>query len=264
VFPSLPFPVLNEEGRGANAYILSCILTANELSHHTSSDSDRTRADQEHSHRLRARNTDRPSRVQGFALVCPANRIFTPAHRGLITDRETPRTPRTAARGHASRLNRRARRARHRVGAVARRMGPAEKSVLQVRAPFPFLDFPRSTHATGANRLPNTRLTIFLNSLKAFGRSFPTRCHRLTRTNSRRILGSSTIRPNISSWNADPSVRLHMLPSVADPLLRGSGRLNLIALFALALLGSFDRTHARDDIKCDDCVHFPYCNENTN
>ena len=39
------------------------------------------------------------------------------------------------------------------------------------------------------------------------------------RTNWQKILGSSTIRPNISSWNVGVCVRLlHMLPSVGDPL----------------------------------------------
>ena len=118
-----------KKGRG-DAYILTRKRT---LALHVFFRLYRTRADQEHSHRLGARNTDRPSRVSGARSLAPPQHIRA-GPLWFLTGRETPRTSRTAARGHASRLNCRARRTRRRVGAVARRMGPAEKGVLQVRA----------------------------------------------------------------------------------------------------------------------------------
>jgi hypothetical protein len=53
----------------------------------------------------------------------------------VLIGRETPRTPRAPARGHAARLNRRAGDAGRRVVQMAFRMGPAKKSILQVRHP---------------------------------------------------------------------------------------------------------------------------------
>jgi hypothetical protein len=66
-------------------------------------------------------------------------------------------------------------------------------------------------------RLTSVFCFIFFQFNKVSGRSFLTRCHRLMRSNSQKILGSSTIRPSISSWNVGVCVRqLHMLPSVGD------------------------------------------------
>jgi hypothetical protein len=53
----------------------------------------------------------------------------------VLIGRETPRTPRAPARGHAARLNRRAGDAGRRVVQMAFRMGSAKKSILQVRLP---------------------------------------------------------------------------------------------------------------------------------
>ena len=53
----------------------------------------------------------------------------------VLIGRETPRTPRAPARGHAARLNHRAGDAGRRVVQMAIRMGPAKKSILQVRLP---------------------------------------------------------------------------------------------------------------------------------
>jgi len=77
----------------------------------------------------------------------------------------------------------------------------------------PFLPYDGSEPASNA---PLT-ISIFLNGQKkASGRSCLTRCPRLTRPNLPRISGLSTIRRNISNWNAGLCVRLQMLPDVAD------------------------------------------------
>jgi len=134
-------PVRNEEGRAAKRIypVLHYPDRKRTLASHVFS------SDSAELARIKSTPTDSELATQIDQVESKVSRSLAPLtaysrrpHRGLITDRETPRTPRTAARGHASRLNRRARRARHRVGAVARRMGPAEKGVLQVRAPFPF------------------------------------------------------------------------------------------------------------------------------
>lgn len=67
----------------------------------------------------------------------------------VLIGRKTPRTPRAFTRGHATHLYSRARNTRRRVGAVAPRMGSAEKGVLQVRASlFPLPCHSRSQRAT--------------------------------------------------------------------------------------------------------------------
>ena len=117
--------------------------------------------------------------------VTPFYNPRRPCMLGFI-GRKTPRTPRAFARWHTARLNSRARDTRRRVGAVALRMGPAEKGVLQVRA-FP-LPLPCYSLYNGSKSAPDVRLTTFLNEIKkASGRSSPTRCLRLMRANLRKI-----------------------------------------------------------------------------
>jgi len=83
-------------------------------------------------------------------IRCPSYAPTSAVCTLVLIGRKTPRTPRAFARRHPTRLNSRARDTRRRVGALAHRMGSAEKGVLQVRA-FPF---PLPCHSTGANRLP--------------------------------------------------------------------------------------------------------------